>query len=69
MVDPARGVVVCRRVWRREPFSNLLFYLVPCSRVSVFTTQAVEVADHKQDILSISSLAFLTSAWTKFSIK
>ena len=28
-------VVVFRRVWRREPLSNILFYLVPCG-MSVF---------------------------------
>ena len=43
MVDLTRGVVVCRRIWRREPFSNVLFYLVPYGRVSVIVVQVMEV--------------------------
>ena len=68
MVDVARGVVVCRRVRRGEPFSNVLFYLIPCGRVSVFTMQAMEVADHEHVISSIlfaiATLAFLASRQT-----
>ena len=68
MVDLARGVVICRRVRWREPFSNILFYLVPCGRVSVFTTQAMEVADYEHLISSmlfaIAMLTFLESGRT-----
>jgi hypothetical protein len=46
MVDPARGVVICRWVRRREPSSDLLLYLVPYSRVSALTIQAMEVAQY-----------------------
>ena len=52
MVDLARPVVVCRRVRRREPFSNFLLDLVPCSQVSVSTTRVMEVADHEHVISS-----------------
>jgi hypothetical protein len=33
IVDFTGRVMICRRVRRSEPFSNVLFYLVPCSRV------------------------------------
>jgi hypothetical protein len=46
MVDSARGVVVCRRVRRREPSSDVLLYLAPCGRASVLTIQTMEVAHH-----------------------
>jgi hypothetical protein len=64
MVDLARGVVVCRRVWRREPFPNVLIYLVPCGRVSICTMQPMEVSDHEHFISSKLSLTFLVSGWT-----
>ena len=64
MVDPARGVVVCRWVGRREPFSNVLLYLIPCGRVSVPTMQDIERGDHEHFISSMMSLASLTSGRT-----
>jgi hypothetical protein len=73
MVDVAGGVVVCGRVRRREPFSNVLLDLVPYGQVSVFTMQAMEVADHQQVISSIlfviATLAFLASGRTKVQRK
>ena len=45
--------MVCRRVRRREPLSDVLFYLVPCGQVSVFTMQVMEVADHEHFISSM----------------
>jgi len=39
LVGLARDVVIYRRVWRGEPFSNILFYPDPCSKVSVSTTE------------------------------
>jgi len=35
----ARDVVIYRRVRRGNPFLNVLFYLDPCSKVSVSTTE------------------------------
>ena len=64
MVDPTSGVVVCRRVRRGEPLLNLLLYLVPCGRVSAYTIQVMEVADHKHVIFSILSISFLMSVRT-----
>ncbi len=73
MVDLTRGVVVCRRVRRREPFSNVLLYLVPCGQVSVFTTRAMEIEDHEHFISSrlfaIATLAFFASGRTKVQRK
>ena len=54
MVDPARGVVVCRRVRRREPSPDVLFYLVPCDQVSVLITQTMEVT-HYGHFISLTS--------------
>ena len=69
MVDLAGGVVIRRRVRRREPLSNILLYLVPCGHVSVFTRQEMEVAYHEHVISSIlfviATLAFLASKYTK----
>ena len=45
MMNLASRVVVCRRVGWRYPFSNFLFYLLPCDQVSVFAMQAVVMAD------------------------
>jgi hypothetical protein len=42
--------MVSRRVRRREPLSNVLFYLVPYGQILVFTTQVMEVADHEHFI-------------------
>ena len=57
--------MVCRWVRRREPFSNVLFYEVPCGRVSASTMQAMEVADYEHFISSmlfpISSVLFAIS--------
>ena len=63
MIDRARGIVVYRRVRGREPLSNLLLYLVPCGRISVFAIQLME-GDHEHVILSIPLFAFLTSVRT-----
>ena len=54
MVDPARRVVICRRVWRREPSPDVLFYLVPCNYVSVLIIQAMEVT-HYRHFISFTS--------------
>ena len=70
MVDVARGVVVYRRVRRREPFANVLLYLVPCSRVSVFIRQAVEITKHEHVIsFVIVNLACLEPMQTKVQRK
>jgi hypothetical protein len=50
MVDPARGVVICRGVRRREPSSDVLLYLVPCGRISALTIQTMEVTHHEHFI-------------------
>src|SRR6266702_2198725 len=39
LVGLARDVVIYRRVRRGNPFLNVLFYLDPCSKVSVSTTE------------------------------
>ena len=54
VVDPACGIVVCRRVRRREPSPDVLFYLVPCNRVSVLIIQATEVT-HYGHFISLTS--------------
>jgi hypothetical protein len=54
-VDLTGGVVVRRWVRWREPLSNILFYLVPCDRVSVLKAREMEAADHKHVIFSMSS--------------
>ena len=64
MVDLARGIVVCRRVRRREPFSNLLFYLEPYGRVSGFIMQGMILFyEHfiSSMLFTMTSLAFLAS--------
>ena len=77
MVDPARGIVVYRRVRWREPLSNLLLYLDPCGRVSVFI-KAMKLEYYKHFIsstlfaisstfLAIALLAFLASGRTMVS--
>ncbi len=69
MVDLTRGVVIRRWVRRREPFSDIQPFLIPCGRVSVFTTQGMEVADYEHFIsfilFAIPKLAFLISRRTK----
>jgi hypothetical protein len=75
MVDPARLVVVCRLVRRREPLSNLLLYLVPYNRDSVIIMKAMKIKNYEHFIsstlfvssstfLAIASLAFLASERT-----
>ena len=54
MVDPARRVVVRRRVRRREPSPDVLFYLLPCNRVSVLIMQSMEVT-HYGHFISLTS--------------
>ena len=54
MVDPARRVVVRRRVRRREPSPDVLLYLVPCDQVSVLIIQATEVT-HYGHFISLTS--------------
>ena len=54
MVDPARRVVVRRRVRRREPSPDVLFYLLPCNRVSVLIMQSMEVT-HDGHFISFTS--------------
>ena len=41
LVGLTRDVVIYGWVRRRKPFSDVLFYLVPCSEVSVSTTEAL----------------------------
>ena len=63
--------MVCRRVRRREPLSNVLLYLVPYGQVSVFTTQVMEVADHEHFISSMLfeiSFVFFTMSLVLFAI-
>jgi hypothetical protein len=50
--------MVYRRVGRREPLSNILFDLVPCNQILVFTVQVMEEADHEH---FISSMLFAIS--------
>jgi hypothetical protein len=75
MIDPARRVVVYRRVWRREPLSNLLLYLVPYSRDSVFIMEEMKIKYYEHFIsstlfaisstlLALALLAFLASGRT-----
>jgi hypothetical protein len=54
MVDPARGVVICRWVRRREPSSDLLLYVVPCGQVLALTIQTVGVR-HYGHLISLTS--------------
>ena len=37
----ARNVVICGRVWRRKPFTNVLFYLGPWAEDSASKTDAI----------------------------
>ena len=57
-MDVTGSVVVCRRVRRREPFSDVLLYLVPCGRVSVSDMQEMEGSDYEH---FISSMLFAIS--------
>jgi hypothetical protein len=70
-VNLTGGVMVCRRVRRREPLSDVLSYLVPYGQVSVFTTQVTEVADHEHFISFVLfeiSFVFFTSSLVLFAI-
>jgi hypothetical protein len=51
--------MVCRRVRRREPFSNILCHLDPCGKFSVFTMQVIEVADPEHFISSMFGILFV----------
>jgi hypothetical protein len=68
MVDFTSGVMVCRRVRRGEPFPDVLFYQLPCCRISDFTTHAIDGADHEHFIsymlFAVVTLAFLESGQT-----
>src|SRR6266702_2490240 len=72
MVGFACDVVICRRVRRREPFTNVLLYLIPCDEDSISTTEAIVMGDYvhltsstSSAICCIATLAFLASRRAK----
>ena len=50
----APNVVICGRVWGRQPVLDVLFYLCPWAEDSVSTTDAIRVGDHKHFTSSTS---------------
>jgi hypothetical protein len=70
MVDLPRSVVVSRRVWRREPFSNIQCQsCLPCGRASVLTSKDMKAANNEHIMsLGISKLTFLISRRQRFML-